>query len=447
MGMIIFIIASGLTLVFGLMDVLNFGHGVFIALGAFVATSVLGAMGDWTGSAQLWRNLVAVLPAMVVAMLVAGAVGLAFERFIVRPVYGQHLKQILITMGGMIIGEELIKVIWGPQQIPLPLPEAMKGAWLLGDAAVEKYRVFAVLVGAAVFAVLAWTLARTKIGLLIRAGVQDREMVESLGYRMRRLFVACSSRARPGRPGRRDVGPVPAERGAADGRAGQCADLHRHHHRRPGQHGRRADRRAAGGADGQLHRLSGAQGGAVFQHRADGAILLWRPKASIRSPTAEGSAGRSAAAAQPHRLLSGDLPRSRVLAVMLLAISRPCRGAVCLSRRQGAQCGGQGADLRGAGGQLRPAAGLHRHRQLCPHHVLRHRRLWRGHCLTRWARAGGAGPGAGAALLVSLLLSLAIGLFSLRVRAIFFAMITLAVAAAFQTLASQLSDSPAARTA
>lgn len=59
MGMIIFIIASGLTLVFGLMDVLNFGHGVFIALGAFVATSVLGAMGDWTGSAELWRNMVA----------------------------------------------------------------------------------------------------------------------------------------------------------------------------------------------------------------------------------------------------------------------------------------------------------------------------------------------------------------------------------------------------
>ncbi len=189
MGMIIFIIASGLTLVFGLMDVLNFGHGVFIALGAFVATSVLGAMGDWTGSADIWRNLVAVLPAMLVAMLVAGAIGLAFERFIVRPVYGQHLKQILITMGGMIIGEELIKVIWGPQQIPLPLPTGMQGSWLIGEAAVEKYRVVAVIVGLLVFALLAWTLSRTKVGLLIRAGVQDREMVESLGYRIRRLFV------------------------------------------------------------------------------------------------------------------------------------------------------------------------------------------------------------------------------------------------------------------
>ncbi|MEI7538634.1 MAG: branched-chain amino acid ABC transporter permease, partial [Comamonadaceae bacterium] len=101
MGMIIFIIASGLTLIFGLMDVLNFGHGVFIALGAFVATTVLGLMGDWTGSAELWRNLLAVFVAMLVAMAVSGAVGLAFERFIVRPVYGQHLKQILITMGGM----------------------------------------------------------------------------------------------------------------------------------------------------------------------------------------------------------------------------------------------------------------------------------------------------------------------------------------------------------
>src|SRR6187402_2729556 len=189
MGMIIFIIASGLTLVFGLMDVMNFGHGVFIALGAYVATSVLGSMSDWTTSASLWRNMLAVLPAMVVAMLVAGAVGVAFERFIVRPVYGNHLKQILITMGGMIIGEELIKVIWGPLQIPLPLPQGMRGAILLGDAAVEKYRLIAVVVGLIVFGLLLWTLTRTKIGLLIRAGVQDREMVEALGYRIKVLFV------------------------------------------------------------------------------------------------------------------------------------------------------------------------------------------------------------------------------------------------------------------
>lgn len=189
MGMIVFIIASGLTLVFGLMDVLNFGHGVFIALGAFVATTVLASLGSYTTADSLWLNLLALFPAMLVAMAVAGALGLVFERLIIRPVYGMHLKQILITMGGMIIGEELIKVIWGPEQIPLPLPEALRGAVLMGDAAVEKYRLLAVLVGVAVFAAMVWTLNRTKVGLLIRAGVQDREMVESLGYRIRRLFV------------------------------------------------------------------------------------------------------------------------------------------------------------------------------------------------------------------------------------------------------------------
>jgi branched-chain amino acid transport system permease protein len=189
MGMIVFIIASGLTLVFGLMDVLNFGHGVFIALGAFIATSVLGTMADWTGADSLWRNLAAVLPAMLVAMTVAGAVGWAFERVLIRPVYGQHLKQILITMGGMIIGEELIKVVWGPDMIPLPLPASLRGALIFGDAAVEKFRVLAVVIGAVVLIAMLFTLNRTKLGLLVRAGVQDREMVESLGYRIRQLFI------------------------------------------------------------------------------------------------------------------------------------------------------------------------------------------------------------------------------------------------------------------
>ena len=189
MGMIIFIVASGMTLVFGLMDVLNFGHGLFIAIGAYMAATVLGAMADWTQSGSLWINLGAVLPAMIVGMLVAGAVGLAFERVIVRPVYGQHLKQILITMGGMIIGEEIIKMLWGPQTISLPLPEALRGAFLLGDAAIEKFRIVALLTGLLVLGGMLWLLNRTKLGLLIRAGVEDREMVESLGYRIRHLFV------------------------------------------------------------------------------------------------------------------------------------------------------------------------------------------------------------------------------------------------------------------
>ncbi|HMS81696.1 MAG TPA: branched-chain amino acid ABC transporter permease, partial [Burkholderiaceae bacterium] len=128
MGMIVFITASGLTLVFGLMDVLNFGHGVFIAAGAFLATTVLAPLASWTQADSLASNLAAIFVAMLVAMAACAAIGLAFERVLVRPVYGQHLKQILITMGGMIVGEELIKAIWGPLQIPLPLPEALRGA-------------------------------------------------------------------------------------------------------------------------------------------------------------------------------------------------------------------------------------------------------------------------------------------------------------------------------
>ena len=189
MGMIIFVIASGLTLVFGLMDVLNFGHGAFIAVGAYVAAAVMLPLTGLMGSDSLLVNLAALIPAVLAAMLAAGLLGFAFERVIIRPVYGQHLKQILITMGGMIVAEELIKAIWGAQQIALPLPGSLKGAFVIGEAAIEKYRMLAVCVGLVVFLTLLWTLNRTKIGLLIRAGVQDREMVEALGYRIRRLFV------------------------------------------------------------------------------------------------------------------------------------------------------------------------------------------------------------------------------------------------------------------
>lgn len=190
MGMMIFIMASGLTLVFGLMDVLNFGHGAFVSVGAFTATLVLLPMRGWLEVDSLLTNLGVLGLAVTLAMLVTALLGWAFERIIIMPVYGQHLKQILITMGGMIVAEQLINVIWGAETIPLPLPASLRGAIFLGDAAIEKYRLLAVVVGVVVFAVLFLTLNRTKIGLLIRAGVENRDMVESLGYRIRRLFVA-----------------------------------------------------------------------------------------------------------------------------------------------------------------------------------------------------------------------------------------------------------------
>ncbi|MFL6672516.1 MAG: branched-chain amino acid ABC transporter permease [Massilia sp.] len=189
MGMMIFIMASGLTLVFGLMNVLNFGHGAFVSVGAFAATMVLLPMRGWLEADSLAANLGVLGLALLVAMLVTGLIGWAFERVIIMPVYGQHLKQILVTMGGMIVSEQLINVIWGAEQVPLPLPSALRGAILLGDAAIEKYRLVAVVVGLSVFVAMFLVLNRTKIGLLIRAGVENGEMVESLGYRIRRLFV------------------------------------------------------------------------------------------------------------------------------------------------------------------------------------------------------------------------------------------------------------------
>ena len=190
MGMMIFIMASGLTLVFGLMSVLNFGHGAFVSVGAFAATTVLLPMRGWLEVDSLLLNLGVLALAVLLAMLVTGLLGWAFERIIIMPVYGQHLKQILITMGGMIVAEQLIHVIWGAETIPLPLPTALRGAILFQDAAIEKYRLVAVVVGLVVFAVMFLVLNRTRIGLLIRAGVENGEMVEALGYRIRRLFVA-----------------------------------------------------------------------------------------------------------------------------------------------------------------------------------------------------------------------------------------------------------------
>lgn len=189
MGMMIFVIASGMTLVFGLMDVINFGHGAFISFGAFVGVSVLIALSSLTGAPSLALNLLALLAAVAAAMAVTGAIGWGFERVIVRPVYGAHLKQILVTMGGLIVAEQMIHVIWGPKEIYIARPEMLKGSITLFGATLEKYRLVAVVFGALVFLAMRLVLRHTKIGLIVRAGVENREMVQALGYRIQRVFV------------------------------------------------------------------------------------------------------------------------------------------------------------------------------------------------------------------------------------------------------------------
>ena len=189
MGMMIFLMASGLSLVFGLMDVLNFGHSAFISFGAFVAASVLAAMAGWLGSDSIFLNVVALFAAYLAAIAFGLVAGWFFETVIIKPVYHDHLRQILITMGALIVAEQIILAIWGGTPMNVPRPQFLEGSILVGDVAIEIYRLFALLLGVVVYLALYLILNRTRIGLLIRAGVENREMVEALGFRIDRLFI------------------------------------------------------------------------------------------------------------------------------------------------------------------------------------------------------------------------------------------------------------------
>lgn len=190
MGAMLFLMASGMTLTFGLMNVLNLAHGAFISLGAYAGSTVLLFwLNDQSAASSIWLNLASVVPALLFALLIAALVGLVFEKLVIKPVYGDHLKQILVTVGGSIILMQLIEVVWGPNEIPVPRPEAFSGAVVVAGIALEKYRLLAVILGLAVFGLMTWVIERTRMGILIRAGVEDREMVEVQGYRVHLLFL------------------------------------------------------------------------------------------------------------------------------------------------------------------------------------------------------------------------------------------------------------------
>ncbi|MCG6114093.1 MAG: branched-chain amino acid ABC transporter permease [Mesorhizobium sp.] len=189
MGMMIFLMASGLSLIFGLMDVLNFGHSAFVSFGAFIAATVLAALGLWVSADSIVLNMLALTAAIGAATAFGALAGWFFERVIIKPVYTDHLRQILITVGALIVAEEILLVIWGGTPISVPRPAMLQGSFIIGDVAIEIYRVFAFLLGLAVYAIMHVTLNRTRIGLLVRAGVENREMVESMGFRIDRLFI------------------------------------------------------------------------------------------------------------------------------------------------------------------------------------------------------------------------------------------------------------------
>ena len=189
MGMMIFIMTSGFTLVFGLMDVLNFGHGAFISFGAFVGFSVMHLWPDILTDSSVFVQVGLMILAMLVSAIVVGLIAWVFEKVIIRHVYGNHLMQILITTGGMIVAEELIYVLWGNQEKAWLKPDTFQGSFQVGSFIFEKYRLLAVILGVVLFFGLRWVFVKTRLGLLIRAGVEDKEMVKSLGYDIEKLFI------------------------------------------------------------------------------------------------------------------------------------------------------------------------------------------------------------------------------------------------------------------
>ena len=114
MGMMLFLVASGLSLIFGLMDVINFAHGVCFAYGAYVAFSIFKYLNSWVEADSLFQNFSIFFIAIIGAIIVVGIIGIIIERVLIRRVYGSHLFQILITFGGMVVLTEFIRINLGP---------------------------------------------------------------------------------------------------------------------------------------------------------------------------------------------------------------------------------------------------------------------------------------------------------------------------------------------
>lgn len=189
MGMLLFLVASGVSIIFGLMDVLNFAHGALFAWGAYAGFSTFKALGAWVGADSILKNFGAFFAAIAVAMVVVGVLGIVLERVIIRRVYGNHLFQILITFGATIVLVELIRVFWGPNDEVMPVPMTFQGNWDVLDIVVLKYPLLCIVLGSVVYGLIQLTLKNTRIGILIRAGVENRDMVQAMGHNIFLLFT------------------------------------------------------------------------------------------------------------------------------------------------------------------------------------------------------------------------------------------------------------------
>jgi branched-chain amino acid transport system permease protein len=183
-GMLFFLVASGMSIVFGLLDVLNLAQGAFFMLGAYAGFAVYGALPD---SVSLEVRFVAALAG---AIVVGGLVGAAVEIGLLRPLYARPVFQIVMTFGLSTVINEVVRAIYGPAGlIPIDPPAALNTTFTILGGQFETYRLFIIFVGFALMVGISLLLQRTRLGIVIRAGVQDREMVEALGINVRRIFT------------------------------------------------------------------------------------------------------------------------------------------------------------------------------------------------------------------------------------------------------------------
>jgi len=177
LGMVYVLLAIGLSLIFGLMTVLNFAHGALFMLGAYFGVFLL------TYTKSFWI-------ALIVAPLMVGALGLLMERFLIRRLYGRSPDDpLLLTFGLSLILVEGVKLIWGKIGLTLDPPRALAGAVNLGFMSFPAYRIFLIGVTVAVLIGLYFFLGRTNIGLIIRAGSRDPLMVRALGIDLGRVWL------------------------------------------------------------------------------------------------------------------------------------------------------------------------------------------------------------------------------------------------------------------
>ena len=175
-GMLLFLLAAGFSLIFGLIRVLNLAHGSFYLLGAYLGWSLLA----WSGS-----FLVAVFGAMAgVAVL-----GVVMERWLIRPLYGDELRQALLTFGCLFIIADATLWIWGGNPLTLEKPMGFTESLSLGELVFPSYRLLVIGVGIVMAAVLWWVQEKTRLGALIRAGVEDSEMARGMGTNIATLFA------------------------------------------------------------------------------------------------------------------------------------------------------------------------------------------------------------------------------------------------------------------